>query len=65
MEPFKSLSNMENVSLNSNRRSSCNEVAIMKTLKRLILNKLAKLEDAIAIYKYETVTDPLTDSGRC
>ena len=29
------------------------------------LNKLAKLRDAIAISKSETIPDPLTDRGRC
>ena len=28
-------------------------------------NKLAKLGDAIAISKSETINDPLTDRGRC
>ena len=41
----------------------------MGTGARWFLNKLAKLGDAIAIFKSETVThsltDTLTDGGRC
>ena len=38
-------------------------------VQRHLINKLAKLEDAIAISKSETITDwltdPLIDRGRC
>ena len=43
--------------------------AMAVQVQRHLINKLAKLEDAIAISKSETITDwltdPLIDRGRC